>query len=160
MGGTYIWNQMDAGSWEAHWGKRQLDIKTRWAKSVVERWGVKPRHWTQMTKHAGSCGETTCHRNQMNAGSCWGAPGGSLDIETRWMQEVAERLGGSIDIETRWMSPSEALSPRLTPSWAPVQLRKVERGVKSRNWEEGRKGRRHWTTQLKCFLPCCMVAQL
>jgi hypothetical protein len=31
-GETYIWNQMDAGSWDAHWGKRKLDIKTRWAQ--------------------------------------------------------------------------------------------------------------------------------
>ena len=31
-GETYIWNQMDAGSRKAHWGKRKLDIRTRWAQ--------------------------------------------------------------------------------------------------------------------------------
>ena len=58
-GEAYIWNQMDAGScWGAPGGKRRLDIETRWAQQVAERWGVKPRHWTQMTKNAKSCGET------------------------------------------------------------------------------------------------------
>ena len=31
-GEPYMWNQMDAGSWKAHWGKRKLDIGIRWAQ--------------------------------------------------------------------------------------------------------------------------------
>ena len=83
------WNKMNAGNcWGApgrnlrHWNKMNqevcgearpggsVDIQTIWAQ----------RYWaqivTQMTMHARSCGETR---------------GRSLDIETAWTQEVAER---------------------------------------------------------------------
>ena len=115
---------MDAGSWEAQRGKGKFDVETGWAQKVVERWGVKPRHWTQMTKHARSCGETRGGSLDLETRSCkkmrrgnggtryeikWfqevaeGHRGGSLDIEARWMQEVVEEhRGGILDIETRW----------------------------------------------------------
>ena len=43
-GEVYVWSDMDVRNWEAHGGKRKLDIETRLARQVVERWGMKPRH--------------------------------------------------------------------------------------------------------------------
>ena len=128
-GETYKRNQMDAGSWEAHWGKRKLDIKTRWRnkllrdegwslghwthmtimQEVVERRGGKPYYWNQM--HSRKCEEATGDEIKWIQEVAEGIQGGSLDIETRWMQEETRwtqevcgeaRAGGSIDIQTLW----------------------------------------------------------
>ena len=37
MGEVYVWNEMDAGNWEAPRGKGKFDIETGWAQKNVER---------------------------------------------------------------------------------------------------------------------------
>ena len=55
----------------------KLNAKARWAQSVIERWGVKPRRWNQMKTH-----EDTCKKMLRGAGGSFGI---------KWMQEAAER---------------------------------------------------------------------
>ena len=167
-----------------------IDIETAWMQEVAERHRRVRALEFRILKTRGlqeiAGRPRGCHIwNHMNAGSCWGALGGSLDIETRWMQEVVKRLGGkdrywnpmnagnvgslmrgtrggSLDIETRWMSPSEALSPRLKPSLSPC----VTETGRKRSWKVGveKRAEMEGSTEphdvLDCFLPCCMVAQL
>ena len=69
------------------------------------------------------------------------------------------RKGGNLDIETRWIVPKWGTFTQVETKRNPYVTQKTGRGVKSKNWEEGRKGiERHGV--LKCFLPCGMLAQL
>ena len=137
-GGTCrYWSQMSAENWWER-GRWEGEVRHRNKMSARSCWDEKgkPRYWTQTTAHARRCGETRAWMRELLRGN----------IETKWrcMQKVVKRpegqscwdqvnesrkllrgtRGGSLDIETRWMP-------------------KAGRGVKSRNWEEGRMGRRH-----------------
>ena len=73
-------------------------------KEKVEHVGIEAR-WPQRIgeRQAGGRGEVRHRRSKTSAWSCWDE-GGSLDIETTWMREVAEgHRGGRLDIGTRWM---------------------------------------------------------
>ena len=77
-GEAYIWNQMDAGSWEAHWREGKVRNWNQMIARSCERCEVKPtlklHEDTKMLRGTGR---------------------GELDIEARCMQEDVERKGGT-----------------------------------------------------------------
>ena len=158
MGEVYVWSEMDAGNWRAHRWKGKFDIETGWAQQVLERWGVKPRHWNEMKIH-----EDTCKKMLRDAGGIVGTrkwmPEGSgwnLDIETRCMQEGVERNGGTcrywsqvtaenwwergrwergkLDIETRMNARSCWDGKRKSGSWTQMTVHARSCGETRGSW--------------------------
>ena len=126
MGEVYVWSEMDAGNWRAHRRKGKFDIETGWAQKVVERWGVKPRHWNEMKIH-----EDTCKKMLRGAGEIFGT--------RKWMPEEG---GGNLDIVTRCMQEGVERNGRTCRYWSHVTAENW--------WERGKRKSRYWT-QIRCM---------
>ena len=149
MGEVYVWSEMDAGNWEAHRGKGKFDIETGWAQKVVERWGVKPRHWNEMKIHEVTCkqmlrdaGEIVGTRKWMpeqGGGNFWywdkmhckkvlRETGEHVDIEARWPQKIGEREAGGREESqiskqgwTQEVAETRSGSLDIEPKWRCMQ---------------------------------------
>ena len=164
MGEVYVWSEMYAGNWEAHRGKGKFDIETGWAQKVVERWGVKPRHWNEMKIHEVTCkickqmlrdtGEI-CGTRKMNAGTWWGEflvlrqdackkvlRETGEHVDRYWSQVTAENWWergrwerGKLDIETRMNARSCWDEKRNSRYWTQMTVHARSCGERRGSWD-------------------------
>ena len=87
-----------------------------------------------------------------------GHRGGSLDIKTKWAQEVLERLGGRLDIGTEVKCMQKVVKNPEGKSWDQVnECRKVTQGGKFRYWNQMNAAKWGISTQVDTNLSPCVA---